>query len=317
MKRQIAEWYIRNKEKIISVAIFFGLIAIVSIIVGILSRINRNEETGNIEEGIFKEQEQVANFTDIYVESGESVITGDDITETQKTMLNYVNDFVNLCNSQKVEDAYNLLSDDCKEELYTSIDLFRDNYYNVIFNQKRNISVELWIDNTYKVTFEPDSLSTGIYSTENTVQDYISVVNNGNDEIKLNINGYIGRGEINKEKETNSLSLTVLRKDTYMEYEKYTYRIKNNTNNTILLDDKNSTNNTYLEDERGHKYTAYLHELNPAELTITPGETKEVTIKYYNRFSSEKNIRSVVFNEVILNYGASELRKTARVQIDL
>ena len=318
MNKKLAEWYVRNKSKIMLAIFFFVVIAVISLIVGILGRIKRDEVVNTTTGNIQVEPEPVANFTDIYVEGEESVVTGEEITSSQVTMLEYVNQFVDLCNAQQVEEAYNLLSDECKEEVYPSLDSFRTNYYNAIFNgQKRNISVESWANNIYKVKYELDALSTGVYTEENTVQDYISVTRNENNEGKLNVNGYIGRSEINKTQNSNNITITVLRRDRYMDYETYTYSMTNNTNNTILLDDKESTDNMYLEDENGNQYTAYIHELSDAELILTPGETKEITIKYYNRYSTTKNITNIVFNKIILNYNENAVRQVARVQIGL
>lgn len=318
MNKKLAEWYVRNKSKIMLAIFFFVVIALISLIVGILGRIKRDETTNTTTGNIQVEPSPVANFTDIYVEGGESVVTGEEITSSQVTMLEYVNQFVDLCNTQKVEEAYNLLSDECKEEVYPSLDSFRTNYYNVIFNgQKRNISVESWANNIYKVKYELDALSTGVYTEENAIQDYMSVIKDENDEAKLNVNGYIGRKEINKTQNNSSITITVLRRDSYMDYETYTYSITNNTNNTILLDDKESTDNMYIEDENGNKYTAYIHEISDAELILTPGETKEITIKYYNKYGTTKNIRNIVFNKIILNYNENAVRQVARVQIGL
>ena len=318
MSIKIAEWYIKNKSKIMLAIFFFAVILIISIIVRILGRMNDEEQANTTYRNIEKELESVTNFTDIYVEGGESVITGEDITSSQVTMLGYVNQFVDLCNQQKIDEAYNFLSEECKEEVYPSLDSFRTNYYNAIFNgQKRNISVESWANNIYKVKYELDALSTGVYTEENTVQDYISVTRNENNEGKLNVNGYIGRSEINKTQNSNNITITVLRRDRYMDYETYTYSMTNNTNNTILLDDKESTDNMYLEDENGNQYTAYIHELSDAELTLTPGETKEITIKYYNKYGTTKNITDIVFNKIILNYNENAVRQVARVQIGL
>lgn len=318
MNIKLAEWYVKNKSKIMLAIFFFVVIAVISLIVGILGRINRDEASNTTTGNTQVEPSPVANFTDIYVEGGESVVTGEEITSSQVTMLEYINQFVDLCNTQQVEEAYNLLSDECKEEVYPSLDSFITNYYNTIFNgQKRNISVESWANNIYKVKYELDALSTGVYTEENAVQDYISVIKDENDEAKLNVNGYIERSEINKTQDSNNITITVLRRDRYMDYETYTYSMTNNTNNTILLDDKESTDNMYLEDENGNQYTAYIHELSDAELTLTPGETKEITIKYYNKYGTTKNITDIVFNKIILNYNENAVRQVARVQIGL
>ena len=321
MGRKIAEWYINNKTKVLTAIFIIVVIILVSIIVNFLNTLQLNKSQTNTEANVNVQENNapIGNFTDIYVEGTESVVTGENTSSSQVTIIDTINQFVQLCNEGNVNEAYNMLSDECKEEVYPSLDSFRNNYYNVIFNgQKKNISVENWVNSIYKVTFQNDALSTGVYTEEGTIQDYITVTRNENNELRLNINNYIGREEINKTRTNSSnISITVLRSDTYMDYETYTYSIINNTNKTILLDDKGSTDNMYIEDENGNQYTAYIHELSEAQLTITPGETKEVTIKYYSRYGSTKNITQVVFNKIILNYNEVAVRQTTRIEIEL
>lgn len=321
MGRKIVEWYINNKTKLLTAIFIIVVIILVSIIVNFLNALQLNEVQTNTETNVNVQENNtpIGNFTDIYVGDSESVVTGENMSSAQVTIIDTINQFVQLCNEGNVNEAYNMLSDECKEEVYPSLDSFSNNYYNAIFNgQKKNIAVENWVNSIYKVTFENDALSTGMYTEEGTIQDYITVTRNENNELRLNINNYIGREEINKtHTDASNVTITVLRSDTYMDYETYTYSITNNTNNTILLDDKISTDNMYIEDENGNQYTAYIHELSEAQLTITPGETKEVTIKYYSRYGSTKNITQVVFNKIILNYNEVAVRQTTRIEIGL
>ena len=321
MGRKIAEWYINNKTKVLTAIFIIVVIILVSIIVNFLNTLQLNKSQTNTEANVNVQENNapIGNFTDIYVEGTESVVTGENTSSSQVTIIDTINQFVQLCNEGNVNEAYNMLSDECKEEVYPSLDSFRNNYYNAIFNgQKKNISVENWVNSIYKVTFQNDALSTGVYTEEGTIQDYITVTRNENNELRLNINNYIGREEINKTRTNSSnISITVLRSDTYMDYETYTYSIINNTNKTILLDDKSSTDNMYIEDENGNQYTAYIHELSEAQLTITPGETKEITIKYYSRYGSTKNITQVVFNKIILNCNEVAVKQTTRIEIEL
>lgn len=321
MGKKIAEWYIGNKSKILMAIFVVVVVVLISIIVNILNSLRKNNTVENVELGtnIQQTDTSIGNFTDIYVEDNESVVTGESIGSSHINTIGTIEQLVQLCNEQKVEEAYNLLSDECKEEVYPSLESFRNNYYNTIFNgKKKNISVENWANNIYKVTFEDDALSTGVYTAEGAIQDYITVVSTDNNELKLNINNYIGRREINKTNNAVSgVEITALNTDTYMDYQTFTFRVKNNTNKTILLDDKFSTDNMYITDSNGNQYTAYIHELSEAQLTITPGETKEVTIKYYSRYGSTKNITQVVFNKIILNYNEVAVRQTTRIEIGL
>ena len=64
----------------------------------------------------------------------ESVITGEELTEkTTDNNLNIISQFVEFCNNQEYENAYNLLSQDCKDAVYSTLDSFVTNYCNKVF----------------------------------------------------------------------------------------------------------------------------------------------------------------------------------------
>ena len=60
----------------------------------------------------------------------ESVITGQTLhTETTNINMDIIKKFINFCNSGNYEDAYGLLSNACKEEVFRTVDEFKLNYY--------------------------------------------------------------------------------------------------------------------------------------------------------------------------------------------
>ncbi len=192
-----------------------------------------------------------------------------------------------------------------KSVLYPTIQLFQQNYWQKIFNGKRkNISIENWTGNIYKVRYEDDALSTGIYDESTTIQDYITITADQEGKTKLNINNYIGKRDFNIERSVFDIKIKVLEKNQYMDFETYTFEVTNQSNNAILLGDLNDTEGMYLEDSNNIKYFAYIHEKSEAELKLNSGETRKVTIKYYNKYGANKAIRRIIFSKVIRNYNA-------------
>ena len=75
----------------------------------------------------------------------ESVITGEKLPEeTTNTNIETIQQFVDYCNNKQYENAYNLLSQDCKDELYNTLDTFINNYCNNIFTTNITYNLELW-----------------------------------------------------------------------------------------------------------------------------------------------------------------------------
>ena len=70
------------------------------------------------------------------------------------------------------------------------------------------------------------------------------------------------------------------------------------TENTIILDNTNNSKTLYLEDSNSAKYSYYNHELTEPTLTVSAGQTKEVTIKFYSSYVSTKKVRYIVFSNI-------------------
>ena len=246
-------------------------------------------------------QNNVNNTNDISEENNNIIIsnssaTGETISNSSlKTDTDVITEFLENCNNGNVEEAYNMLTDECKEEMFSTVEDFRTFYYGNIFNgNKVTFEIENWVNDIYKVDIVPDMLSTG--KVNNTVmQDYITV-DNYTGEYKLNINNYISRRDINKSQEKDNVKITVNYRDTYMEYEEYNLTIENNGETSIVLDDLTNLESMYIEDQNEMHYTAYTHEITKDMLEIPSGTSKTIEIKYYSRFSSTKNIRRMVFS---------------------
>lgn len=318
MKRRIVEWYNRNRQKISFIIIFMLIIIVANIVLVYLSNEIRKEQMEEEPTQNVMDYEIQDEFNQITIGSDSSALSGDDLTSSQIEMLDIIEQFAEYCNNGNVEEAYSFLSNECKDEMYKTLNDFKVSYYDQVFaGEKKSISVENWSANIYKVTIQKDILSTGIYTDEDTLQDYMSVITDENNNYKLNINGYLGREDINLTEVQDNIEITVLRANTYKDYQTYTFKIVNNSDNTILLDDKSNINSMYLEDENGVEYSAYTHEISDAELVIPSGQTREIEIKYYNKYISSRQIEKIVFSRIVLKYNIGERYNYGNIQIEI
>lgn len=105
-----------------------------------------------------------------------------------------IEDFLNLCSNGKYEEAYTYLSDDCKLNVYPSLESFVNNYCTknkikgTVYSIKKDKTTSVY---RYKIEFD-NSLSTG-KKTTNKNTDYYTVVTDENGKYKININGYFTR----------------------------------------------------------------------------------------------------------------------------
>ena len=292
---RLIRFYNQNRKSI------WKIILVITIIICILQLLNyiakkQNEKV--IQDVDNNESINTIKYNNVNLETEKSVLSGDKISKEQQSSVKIIDDFFSYCNEQKIQEAYDLLTEECKEEIYSSVQIFEEMYYKKVLNgQRKNISIENWTDDIYKVKINNDFLSSGKYSTENTIQDYITIKNN-----KLNINSYIGRKTYDKEKYSKDINIKVLEKNEYMDYTTYTFEITNNSKNTVLLDTLKNIDSMYIEDNNGVKYSAYTHEISEGQLLIYEGSKVKIKLKYYSKFSSNKKIKKIVFSNMVLNY---------------
>lgn len=287
---KLIRWYNKNRK-------VFWLTIVISIIVISLPRaLNEYAKSKN------NVSSSISNTT-IYDNKSYSVITGQNVKEeTNKENTTIINSFIDYCNSQNPEKAYEILSSKCKEKLYPTLNDFTNKYYNKIFDNKKSYEIQAWVSNgnyyTYKVNLKEDILSTGNANTT-SIEDYYTIVEDNN-SYKLNINSYIGNIEINKSNKTDEISILVLSKDVFMEYEIYNIEVENKTINLILVDSLENTSNMYLEDSGGLHFESFSHEIVTEELRVR-GE-KKISIKFNKKYATEREIEKIVFSDIILDY---------------
>lgn len=297
---RIIRWYNTNRKKVwVSILI----IAFIILIIKVLDSISYNQH--NALNKVENNNTSNILFNSISMTTDESTVSGQKLSSYQTDMLTTLNEFASYCSDGKIENAYELLSEDCKKQMYPTKDIFKSAYYDQIFNgKKKNITAENWINNIYKIKYMEDALSTGIYDEKNIIQDYITLVKDEEGNVKLNVNGYIGKEKIDLEQQNDNLQIKIIETNIYMDYQTYAFEITNKSDKTILLNDPHIEDTMYIKDENDAKYQAYTHEISQAELKIAPLEKKVLTIKYYNKYSSSRAIKDITFAKIILDYDA-------------
>lgn len=293
----LIRFFNQNRRKIIIIILF------IVFLLGIIQLLNYFAKKENMSTTSKNESITENSVIKNEVVSQKSVISGTNISKKDlKKDTDVISEFIEYCNSKNIEGAYALLTDECKEVMFPSIEDFNRVYYEHIFNnQARSYTVENWISNTYKIEYSNDILSTGKIDNDIGLLDYITVVE-VNGEYKLNINNYVGRSIPNKTTEIKDISITINSVDSYMDYEIYNLSVENRSNNTILLDTNDSTKSVYLQDTNDTKYYFYNNEVIQNRLKIQSKLKNTVEIKFMNPYTSGRTIKKLVFSKLVLNY---------------
>lgn len=304
MLRKIRLFYHNNKQKIlITIGIVIFVLAIIQIINAIL-RNNREEELSNknnessiISSGSSKNETYLPSRTDSII--SDSKVPKDRLEEDTKV----IESFVNFGNANDVEGAYNLLSQDCKDEMFQTIDRFYEFYFKNIFNEKRSYDLENWDSTgnrtTYRIKYQNDIMATGMINEE-FIEDYITVIEE-NDEKKLNINEFINKVDLEKKGQVDGLEADVTAKYYYYDYVEYDITFKNTTQGQIIIDTKDNTESVYLEDERGVNYSWFGNEIADEELILNAGESVSLRIKFNKLYNQNRVDNKINFTDVRIN----------------
>ena len=285
-----------NQNRYLFWIIILTIIAIITIVQILNNFVIQKKEA----ETTANEQNIVSTNSTSKIDSNYSVITEKKV-QSNKTKI--IDQFLDYCNNQEIEEAYELLSKECKQTLYPTLDDFTEKYYNRIFSNKKTYLCQAWIANDniyiYKIDFTEDMLSTGNVP-KSSIIDYYTVVDEDGTN-KLNINKFIGIKPINATTTNDNITVNVIRKMVYMDYEIYDIKVTNKTKSTIMLDDLQSPKNIYVEDKNEQKYLWYIHEILEDEITVKNGFSENITLKFNKSYKPNNEAVKMIFSKVVLD----------------
>jgi len=293
IRRWFSDFFKRNKGKFRDIGTKLIIVAIVvfiaTIIISTISNLNlSNQDSKNL----YKPEE--------------TVIKGSNVSEKQyQSDKNVVDKFLEYCNNGQVKEAYNLLNNDCKENLYPTLEIFKTSYYDIVFKGKKQYNLQSWISTSkytvYKIRYTNNILASGKYNEDEIYNDYITLIKNQERE-EISIGSFIMSEGMNKFTQKDGIEATVVRKHIYLEDEEYDINIKNTTQNTILLDTLENSNNIKLVTEVGNTHQTYTSMILKSKLTIKPGYNKTIKLKFKKSATNSSESKYIEFFEVIKNY---------------
>lgn len=291
MNKFIRYWN-QNRGKII---LIIAIIAFIIIIIQITNNILRNSGSNNSSGSKIDKTQPT-----------QSIITGEKVSvEKTEQNTNIIKEFVEYCNNEKYEKAYDLLTEEGKKEFNNDINTFIKNYCKNVFATKKTYNLDLWLNTnniyTYKVTFYEDNLlATGSSNMNKNIEDYITIIHQNNED-KININGFIIEKTIHKSQEVNNVEIIINSKKVYKNYESYNITIRNYSNKTILVSDGQESDDICLVDKNDVKYPSFLHEIPSSYLLFKPGYERNLTIRFNKLYDLYRTVEKIQFNNIILD----------------
>lgn len=292
---KISSFIRRHKEKLKDLGQKLIIVAMVvfvaTIIVSSFSGLENNNQQGDTG-NVFKPTQPI--------------IKGENVSKEQyEEDYNLVNTFLQFCNERKVEDAYNLLSNECKTEIYPTLETFTNRYYNTIFNRKREFVLQAWISTknyiVYRIRYTNNMLATGTYDENDVYQDYITL-NRKTDTEKISLGNFVDAEYYNIVTETEEIKATVTKRILCTAYEEYEIKFKNKTEKTILLNNLKNSATIKLITEHGTEYNAQTTKIFLNDLIIAPGEVITISIRFKKSISADNVSKEIQLLDIIKDY---------------
>ena len=301
---KITRLYNRNRR-----VIWTGLIIVIFCIaiIGLVNIAYQQQASKNMEQisKQLQEESKKENPSEVvdYNKAAQSLTAGGAVEkEVRDEIQGVLEQFIQYVTNEQIEQAYGLLTEDCKAILYPTIEGFEQKYCQDLYHKIYDFQSWSSTDNTYvyQVRFFDNMLSAGLDLTNHYLEDYITVLKKG-DVYKVNIHSFIKADNIRKTAEANKVQFKVNNVETYLDYEIYEIEITNDSSKEIILDTREKDNSVYVKNNDSLKIQALLYENTDEDLRVQAGESKKIRIKFNNTFNGEKRIISLGFSDIILD----------------
>lgn len=288
---------------------------IIVIVLAILLALGLIQVANNIAKNKLKAETTISKSANNDIEQRlktQSIITNKKISETESNKNNEtIKKFIDYCNAKDVNNAYSMLSEECRNNIYRDVDAFKNDYYNTVFSTTKIYTETNWmvLDNKtiYKVDFSNNILETGGVKQGNTFTDYVTVVNQ-NGEKRLNISSFVGEDTASTTIEDNTIKVKIISKQVFLDYEIYKINFINKSTGIINIYNSEVNSKWYITDNYLAKYYFNLNNISNESLKLQPQGNNTLEVKCVRPYNSEKYINSITFSNVELNEDKNNLK---------
>ena len=254
-----------------------------------------------------KNRPKEITLTNTYNPDTPVIDSSESIPNNKKEEVNLLIDsFFNYCNTKQYQNAYNMLTEDCKNYMYSnSISEFME-YVDSIYTNTKIYNLQNYSNTEetyiYNITILDDIMSIGTTGGYQTYTEKIAIIDE-NGTLKISNQGYMGKESFgNLFSEDNYLKIKILNKNMSYKREEYEVEISNKTDGYILIGNGQTANEITLN--LGDQTRPALDIVNN-NILLAPGQTGTYYLLFDKYYDDGKEPKEMNFN-LIRVYGNNE-----------
>lgn len=291
IRRRIIDFFRRNKRKIIIVLIAWVVVFTINYIMG---------------------QMKLAELPESSYEKHTPIISGSEVPKKDKEPIEeLIDEYVEYCMNKEYDKAYAILSEDCKEEVYPTIESFKS-HVNRTYLEGKTYNIKSYSTQketyTYRLRVIDDIMATGYNNGESDEYEDLITITKKNDTYYLSIQNFILTQEKNIIYEDDYMRIWIEKVKHYYDKEKYVVKIRNKTNYYIVIANDQSPNEVLLnlgDDTRKRETQVYTNN----NIFIRSGNTATFEMTFPKYFDESSTSTSIIFNAVRILPKYSEIRE--------
>ena len=218
--------------------------------------------------------------------------------KVQKSVEDFIDEYISYCNLGEYNKAYEMISDDCKENYFGTYTDY-ENYIKKRFATHKEYALQSYSlyngKYIYSVKLFDDFLATGITnSTYRYIDEKIIASYDENKKIVFSVGGFIDKNEVQCVQENKYLKVDVNEKITFYEFEEYKIKLTNRSDYKIIIQN-NEVENTEVLIDLGNESRSNL---NTDEIILDPHESYDIIPSFSKSFDNGKTTQSVIFSSI-------------------
>ena len=236
--------------------------------------------------------------------------------EYEEKIESLVDKYFNYCNNGEYENAYNLITKECREKLYPTLEQFKS-YVDFVFEGKKkiyNIQNYSIYENKYiySIRILDDILANGTTDGYSYYEEKLVLIEE-NGEFKLSIGEYIGDENPNIYVEDENMIVEITNKSVDYETETYTIKVTNKTDKYIVIAD-NTQDDEILLDVSGQA----RHPINTiiVRFFARPNSTATYDIKFNKFYDNGLTSNKIVLGAIRILEDYDYMQGTTQENLD-